>query len=230
VMAAAFLAILIGLPPIAAFTYSYGEVKTVYPHCVNATSGALLGTNANITVRNESGGVYDQNLSITNMDTGIFSYTIHNLSDNHCYAFTLGCEDAGTWQTEWATVCVNSSVTTTTVAQLGAGFADFSAVFGMSFGAALFAFMAWALGKKWKVAHYFFIPLSTFFLFLTANAALQGAEAAGASSGVISTLQTNMWVAVMIIIATVTTVVIAGLWMALKMLGEHNTKGLGGRL
>jgi len=102
------MALLLGFcifPTAEAFTYTYGENLTIYPRCVNATSGAFYGVNANLTIRNET-GIFYQVDTLPTHGPGLFSHNITNLSENHCYALDLGCEDTGSWQNEWATLCV----------------------------------------------------------------------------------------------------------------------------
>jgi len=92
------------LPASSAFTYLHGQTKTIYPHCVNASSGELLGTNANLTVRNETGVFYEVK-DLHNIATGVFAHNLTNLSIGHCYTLELICEDDDTWETQWATLC-----------------------------------------------------------------------------------------------------------------------------
>jgi len=104
---AGLLVLCLLFPGVSAFEYVYGENKTIYPHCFNATDGALLGTNANLTIRNET-GVFYLVKDLQNEDTGIFSHNLTNLSKGHCYSLDLVCEDADTWISQWATLCVES--------------------------------------------------------------------------------------------------------------------------
>jgi len=212
-----------------AFSYSHGENKTIYPKCVNATSGAFLGTNANLTVRNESGIFYEVD-ALDNVDTGVFMHHLHNLSLNHCYSLELGCEDTGTWRNEWGTVCVNQSTTSATVSELGTGFADLGAVLGALFGSVLMAFFAFALGSKWPVLNYFFVPASLLFALLSINTGLKAAEAAGASAGVISAMDTSLWVCVTVLVITFFVVGFGGVKQSLDYFMSLNSNKLGGKL
>lgn len=78
---------------------------TIQPHCYNA-SGTFYGSEANLTVRNES-GVYFVNDDITNVGTGAFAINLTNLTAGHCYTLELGCEDAEAVTNEHGTICVD---------------------------------------------------------------------------------------------------------------------------
>ena len=79
---------------------------TVQPHCYNGTSGAFFGTQANLTVKNESGTFFVID-DLVNTGPGSFSVNLTNLSAGHCYTLELGCKDEGALANEHSTVCVS---------------------------------------------------------------------------------------------------------------------------
>lgn len=90
---------------------------TITPECFNATSGALLGTSANLTVRNQS-GIYYVVDSVTNLAPGVFQHNLTNLSTGQCYALDFACEDAGTWTNQYGTLCVQEEEDETMLAAI----------------------------------------------------------------------------------------------------------------
>ena len=208
------------LPLVAAtFSYSYGENKTIYPRCFNASSGAFYGSNANLTVRNETGIYYIVD-DLENVGPGLFKHHVHNLSLDRCYVFDLGCEDPGAWRNEWGVVCVNSS-TLAGLHTLNQGVADLGGVFGSVIGVFLFVGIAFLVRKTYPVLLYFLIPISGVMLLVGANIALKGAEAAAAGSSAISAINILFGFVVTVLVLLFTGTVAAALikiimWFRLK--------------
>lgn len=147
--------LLIALPFAEGFTIPYGRNYTVFPHCVNYSDGAFMGTKANLTIWNESGIYYRTNP--VNIAPGVFAHNLTNLSEGKCYSLDLNCTDAGAWKNEWATVCVEKEEDKMIVAVL--------ILLPM-----LFAFLLIAGAKlldenKHEILRMFMFPLSFVFFF-----------------------------------------------------------------
>lgn len=99
-----FTLLFFALPSASAFFYNYGDNKTIYLYCVNATDGKLLGTQANLSVLNSSGTFYEVS-ALDNVGVGTFRHSLTNLSINGCYSLKMACKTAGTWESEWGTIC-----------------------------------------------------------------------------------------------------------------------------
>jgi hypothetical protein len=207
--------VVIPLAAASSFTYSEGENKTFYAHCVNASSGAFFGANANLTVRDESAVVWQVD-ALENVRSGVWRFSVTNLSVGHCYAFELGCEDEGSWRREWGTICVNQSST----AKLDQDFADFGAVAAIVFGSLLFGLLAFAFAERFPLTMYFFVPMSVLFAFLGLGMALASANRVGASTSVINLLTSGMYAMGVVIFVVVVAAGVGGVKYALFALKD----------
>ena len=185
----AWLILLLLLPFVVGFDYLVGEGKEVYFYCVNATDGRLLGTNANLTVRNETGEYYNVE-ALDNVDTGIFKHNITNLTRGHCFSFQLSCLDADTFKTQWGTVCTETNMTSS-------GYSNVASIGGTVFASGLFLYVSQYFFHIPMLA-YSMIMLSEIFLTAAIYLGLKWAELSQAGVAVVGVLNYIFWGAVII--------------------------------
>lgn len=173
---------------------------TLYPRCVNASSGDLLGSSANLTVYNET-GVYYESANVVNTAPGMFEINITNLTIGHCYSLDFSCKDAGTWTRQWSTVCVNQSATAAVKALEGQG-GSVAGVLGAVGAAAFFVMLALLYRNSFPQIVYLVIPFVLLCLILAANIALQ-ASSAGGVAGAIGGSQTLLKALIVLLVVCV---------------------------
>jgi hypothetical protein len=178
---------LVALPLVMAFSYDYGENKTIYPRCFNATDGELLGTTATLTVRNET-GIYYSVSAVENIGAGLFKTHISNLSLGHCYSLDFNCTAAGAWGMQWETICVNSSTTSSILTANNQGYAGLGGVVGLAGMVGLFVLLNYMYNQKYPVLQIFLVPMAMLALMIMLFSAARSAESAGAAEGIITAL------------------------------------------
>ena len=220
-----FILLIVMLPIAAAFTYDTGENRTLFMYCVNASTGALLGTEANLTVRNVSGIFFEVN-NVENVATGTFKQSFSNFSDGHCYSLILTCEDADTYKTEWGSLCVNQSTSSIIIDDTEAGYAGLGSIIAAVGMIILFLILNKTYNEKYPLSQIIFVPMIMFALMIATYAGARIAEDGGAPLAVSTAMDRAYLGAVVSMIVVMFTCSYATLYLAFNVIKESRINKL----